>query len=65
MSGVQKALDDPEWTEDKLTEAERDVYENVHRGPYGPREYARRTDRSPGTVGNLLRRARAKLGASW
>jgi len=22
-------------------------------------------DRSPGTVGNLLRRARAKLGVSW
>jgi DNA-binding CsgD family transcriptional regulator len=63
-SGVQKTLDDLAWDDD-LTPAERDVYENVHRGPYGPREYARRTDRSPGTVGNLLRRARTKLGVSW
>lgn len=50
---------------DRLTAAERDVWNSVQCGPYGPREYARLTDRSPGTVGNLLRRARAKLGASW
>jgi DNA-binding CsgD family transcriptional regulator len=65
MSGVQKTLDDLAWNDDKLTEAERDAYESVERGPHGVREYARQTERSPGTVGNLLRRARAKLGVSW
>lgn len=65
MTAVQKTLDDLGWDDDRLTEAERDVYESVERGPYGVREYARLTDRAPGTVGNLLRRARAKLGVSW
>ncbi|MFB6152207.1 MAG: RNA polymerase sigma factor [Haloarculaceae archaeon] len=45
----------------RLTDAEREVYEAVDEGEYGPREYARRTDRSPGTVSNLLRRAREKV----
>lgn len=45
-----------------LTDAEREVYEAVEEGEYGPREYARKTDRVPGTVGNLLGRARRKLG---
>jgi len=44
-----------------LTEAERDAYQAVESGEYGEREYARKTGRSPGTVGNLLRRARDKL----
>jgi len=44
-----------------LSDAEREVYEEIERGDYGPREYARRTNRSPGTVGNLLSRARRKL----
>ena len=44
-----------------LTDGERDVYEAVENGEYGPREYARETERSPGTISNLLRRARRKL----
>ncbi|NLV08716.1 sigma-70 family RNA polymerase sigma factor [Halomicrobium mukohataei] len=44
-----------------LTDAERDVYRAIDDGEYGPREYADETDRAPGTVGNLLRRARDKL----
>jgi DNA-directed RNA polymerase specialized sigma24 family protein len=45
-----------------LTDAEREVYEAVEQDGYGMREYARKTGRSAGTVGNLLRRARRKLG---
>ena len=45
----------------ELTEAEREVWEKVENGVYGPRRYARLTGRSPGTVGNLLARAREKL----
>lgn len=48
---------------DALTEAEREVYIAVEEGEFGPREYARETDRSPGTVGNLLNRAREKIDA--
>ncbi|QLH79507.1 helix-turn-helix domain-containing protein [Halosimplex rubrum] len=44
-----------------LSEAEREVYEAVEQDGYGMREYARKTGRSPGTVGNLLRRARRRL----
>lgn len=44
-----------------LTEAERDAYRAVETGECGQREYARKTGRSPGTVGNLLVRARRKL----
>ena len=44
-----------------LTDAEADAYLNVDEGGHGMREYARQTDRSPGTVGNLLLRARRKL----
>ena len=44
-----------------LTQAEREVYEAVERGGRGAREYARETGRSPGTISNLLRRAREKL----
>jgi DNA-directed RNA polymerase specialized sigma24 family protein len=61
MSASQTSLGD--WI-DPLTEAEREVYDAVELGPYGPREYARETDRAFGTVGNLLRRARAKVGRS-
>lgn len=46
-----------------LTEAERRVVQNVEYGDYGVREYARETGRAPGTVGNLLSRARDKLGS--
>ncbi|QCD65137.1 MULTISPECIES: helix-turn-helix domain-containing protein [Halomicrobium] len=45
-----------------LSDAEREVYEAVEQDGYGVREYARKTGRSPGTVGNLLRRARRRLG---
>ncbi|WP_459191566.1 sigma factor-like helix-turn-helix DNA-binding protein [Halosimplex sp. J119] len=52
-----------EYEEDlsALSEAEREVYEAVEQDGYGMREYARKTGRSPGTVGNLLRRARRRL----
>ncbi|WP_335999372.1 RNA polymerase sigma factor [Halorientalis halophila] len=51
------------WDEDldTLTDAEREVFQAVELGAYGAREYARHTDRSPGTVSNLLRRARGRL----
>ena len=45
-----------------LTDAEKEVYEAVEQDGYGMREYARKTGRSARTVGNLLRRARRKLG---
>ncbi|WP_436928180.1 sigma factor-like helix-turn-helix DNA-binding protein [Halosimplex amylolyticum] len=44
-----------------LSDAEREVYEAVEQDGYGMREYARKTGRSAGTVGNLLRRARRRL----
>jgi DNA-directed RNA polymerase specialized sigma24 family protein len=46
---------------DELTEAEREAFETVEMGDIGPREFARETDRSPGTVSNLLRQARLKV----
>lgn len=46
---------------DALTDAEREVYRRVRLGEHGVREYARQTGRVPGTVGNLLARADAKL----
>ena len=47
---------------DELTNAEREAYLAVRQGNTGVREYARKTDRSYGTVGNLLARADAKIG---
>ncbi|WP_459194735.1 sigma factor-like helix-turn-helix DNA-binding protein [Halosimplex sp. J119] len=44
-----------------LSDAQREVYEAIEQDGYGMREYARKTGRSPGTVGNLLRRARRRL----
>ena len=46
---------------DDLTDAEREVWAHVEQGDYGMREYARETGRSPGTIGNLLDRARGKM----
>jgi DNA-directed RNA polymerase specialized sigma24 family protein len=46
---------------DALTDAERAVYEAVEYDETGVREFARETDRRPGTVGNLLKRARLRL----
>ncbi|MBO4248882.1 hypothetical protein IL252_13745 [Halomicrobium sp. IBSBa] len=45
-----------------LTPAELDAYLTCEWGDVGVREYARQTDRSPGTVGNQLRWAREKVG---
>ncbi|QGA83745.1 sigma factor-like helix-turn-helix DNA-binding protein [Halomicrobium sp. LC1Hm] len=52
-----------EYEEDlsPLIDAQREVYEAVEQDDYGVREYARKTGRSEGTVGNLLRRARRRL----
>jgi hypothetical protein len=47
---------------DRLTPAELDAYLTCGLGDVGVREYARETDRRPGTVGNLLARAREKTG---
>lgn len=44
-----------------LTEAEREVYIAVEREGVPVRQLARETDRRPGTVGNLLKRARLRL----
>lgn len=47
---------------DKLTDAERKAYVACRINGVGVREQARFSGRSPGTVGNLLRRAEEKLG---
>jgi hypothetical protein len=44
-----------------LTSAELDAYLTCDLGDCGVREYARATSRAPGTVGNLLGRARRKV----
>lgn len=46
----------------RLTKAERRAYVAIRMNGAGVREHARVTDRSPGTVGNLIRRAETKLG---
>ena len=46
----------------ELSETEREVFQAVEQDSYGVREYARKTGRSPGTIGNLLSRARRKIG---
>ncbi|WP_245683181.1 SWIM zinc finger family protein [Halovenus aranensis] len=46
---------------DGLTSAELDAYLTCDLGETGVREYARKTSRAPGTVGNLLSRARQKV----
>jgi DNA-binding CsgD family transcriptional regulator len=50
-----------EQRHETLTDAEAEVIGACEGCEYGVREYARKTDRSPGTVGNLLRRARDKF----
>ena len=47
---------------DGLTSAELDAYLTCELGDTGVREYARLTDRAPGTIGNQLRWAREKVG---
>ena len=51
--------DEPDLS--KLSAAEREAFETVVQGDMGGREFARATDRSWGTVSNLLMRAREKL----
>ena len=51
---------DPDLSE--LTSAERKAYVAIRINGVGVREFARATDRAPGTVGNLLQRADRKLG---
>lgn len=46
---------------DGLTAAELDAYLTCELSHVGVREFARTTDRAPGTVGNLLARAREKV----
>ncbi|NLV08743.1 RNA polymerase subunit sigma-24 [Halomicrobium mukohataei] len=47
-----------------MTPAELDAFLHCDVADAGVRSFARRTDRSPGTVGNLLRSAREKLGGA-
>ncbi|WP_135667224.1 RNA polymerase sigma factor [Halorhabdus rudnickae] len=62
MTGAQTTLSHYEEDLSALTSAEQDAYEAVEIEGYGVREYARKTGRKPGTVGNLLSRARRKIG---
>lgn len=55
-------LDDDPTAYDHLTPAELDAYLTCDLGEMGVREYADLSGRAPGTVGNLLRRARDSLG---
>lgn len=61
MSAAQRQLHDFEPDLSKLTPAERDAYQAVYERGISGREYARQTDRSWGTVSNLLMRVREKL----
>lgn len=61
MVTYQSSLFEYEEDLSALSDAEREVYEAVEQDGYGMREYARKTGRSAGTVGNLLRRARRRL----
>lgn len=45
----------------RMTDAEREVFVAVEGHGVGVRALARKTGRKPGTVGNLLARARAKV----
>jgi DNA-directed RNA polymerase specialized sigma24 family protein len=61
MSSEQATLVDFGPDLSSLTEAEREAYAACRENSVGVREYARRTDRRPGTIGNLLARAEDKL----
>jgi len=69
MNGRRMTLSDFEDVDDvepvgldELTDAQREVYEIVVVDKeMGPRELARKTNRSPGTISNHLRRARNKI----
>ncbi|WP_323173805.1 sigma factor-like helix-turn-helix DNA-binding protein [Natrialba sp. PRR66] len=61
MSSEQATLVDFGPDLSVLTDAEREAYVACRENGTGVREFARRTDRRPGTIGNLLSRAEAKL----
>ncbi len=61
MSSKQASLGDFGPDTSRLTPAEREAYVACRENGEGVREFARRTDRRPGTIGNLLRRAEEKL----
>jgi len=52
-----------QWSTDlsELTDAEREAYRACRARNEGVRAFARRSNRAPGTVGNLLARADQKL----
>ena len=61
MSSEQATLVDFGPNLSELTEAEREAYLACRENDVGVREFVRRTERRPGTIGNLLARAEAKL----
>ena len=61
MSSEQATLVDFRPDLSELTEAEREAYVACRENGTGVREFARKTERRPGTIGNLLARAEAKL----
>jgi hypothetical protein len=54
-------LDADPTTYDHLPPAQLDAYLACELGSFGVREFARYTDRAPGTIGNLLGQARQKV----
>ena len=63
MSSEQASLVDFGPDLSPLTDAEREAYVACRENDVGVREFARRTDRRPGTIGNLLARAMDRLEA--
>ena len=61
MSSEQATLVDFGPDLSPLTDAEREAYVACRESGIGVREFARRTDRRPGTIGNLLARAEDRL----
>ena len=61
MSSEQASLVDFGPDLSPLTDAEREAYVACRENDVGVREFARRTDRRPGTIGNLLARAEDRL----
>ncbi|MFP8891479.1 RNA polymerase subunit sigma-24 [Natrialbaceae archaeon A-CW2] len=61
MSSEQASLVDFGPDLSMLTDAERKAYVACREKDVGVREFARRTNRRPGTIGNLLARAEARL----
>lgn len=64
MSSEQTTLVDFGPDRSALTEAEREADVTCRENGISVREFARRTDRGPGTIGELLARAEEKLEAT-